>query len=874
MTFDSSGQLRFRLSEEANNGQRFEYDVSASGVVASPQQWLHFAVSWDLNREFIGLYADGQLIGQFNNLSPLNQHNLAELLTLVIGDESDDQLLSAEIAGGLIDEFRVYDTALSTEAIGLVRDATQPCPVDDAVDHYRISHDGIGLLCEAEPILISAHEQDGTPIAPGAGTQITLTALDNGQAKGRWTNVIFGNGSLALSGAAGEATYTFAEDETQVIIGYGLTEATTVNFDINAGSTPNENPDFDPDIRFREAEIRFFNAQREPLLIGTQISGKPSDVEFGAQEIFVDVVGSALDLPSGTGRSLGRSAARDGDEDRRIPVCRSLLNNDELQVGFASRCLEPASCQVGSRLSINSVPVANPQNGGGLTQVNLVPNRSGLAPVVLNYPDAGRIQIDAQMDAVIVSGSAEVTVASGQSNPFVVRPFSLSVEEIASDQGDNPSGSATAGDGFAEAGESFEHRVVPRQWRAGQDSVDGVLDGSPGPDADVSGNGLVRNYEATAVLTAALDSPNGGNLGVLGVGQVALERSGRTLVDTQSYSEVGSIHLQANSGDYLGTGRVLGTLSEVVGRFFPASLVIDNSQAIIPTCNNFTYFGQELAGFEFTLQARNRNGDRVNNYGLPGYGVGSLVIDAENANDGNLVQVDVGSSLPEWQSGELVFSGIPVSLSRNGTPLEPLGSVQFSLRLAGDIDNLNLLNPDENATTTGNCSGAGCSSVGFGALQSFRDGRVSLTGASGSELEPLPVQLLTEYYLNGNWQPNTLDSCSVLSVADIDLDLDGDGSDAPPPGSLIVDFSDGNSSTGTFGGDDIANFINGDALFSFSAPGVEGTIFVDILEVPSWLRFDWDNDGNLDTGVPRVPVIFGRYQGHRRVIYWQEFYSE
>jgi MSHA biogenesis protein MshQ len=53
-----------------------------------------------------------------------------------------------------------------------------------------------------------------------------------------------------------------------------------------------------------------------------------------------------------------------------------------------------------------------------------------------------------------------------------------------------------------------------------------------------------------------------------------------------------------------------------------------------------------------------------------------------------------------------------------------------------------------------------------------------------------------------------------------------------------------------------------------SSPNGEGNFSV-TYEVPQWLRWDWDQDGNADES-PSATVTFGVYRGNDDIIYKRE----
>ncbi|PKM15268.1 MAG: hypothetical protein CVV12_09670 [Gammaproteobacteria bacterium HGW-Gammaproteobacteria-2] len=110
---------------------------------------------------------------------------------------------------------------------------------------------------------------------------------------------------------------------------------------------------------------------------------------------------------------------------------------------------------------------------------------------------------------------------------------------------------------FTKAGADFPLTVQAACW---------VSDG----DADFSDNPVTPNFQQTPItLSAALLAPSPGVAGTLAIanaGVAAADAGSVTL--NQQYSEVGVIRIDANAGNYLGTGDLLGSTLPL-GRFSP-----------------------------------------------------------------------------------------------------------------------------------------------------------------------------------------------------------------------------------------------------------------------------------------------------------------
>ena len=131
--------------------------------------------------------------------------------------------------------------------------------------------------------------------------------------------------------------------------------------------------------------------------------------------------------------------------------------------------------------------------------------------------------------------------------------------------------------------------------------------------------GLETPAETAQIAVAGLSYPTISNAGSLTTGSYTLSGSSNGVgTISSSFSEVGSITLQASIGDsdYLGTGNVAGTVSGVVGRFYPNDFVL-SADSVLDACRastNYTYFGQPGLLIDYTITARNAAGATVTHY--------------------------------------------------------------------------------------------------------------------------------------------------------------------------------------------------------------------------------------------------------------------
>ena len=154
-------------------------------------------------------------------------------------------------------------------------------------------------------------------------------------------------------------------------------------------------------------------------------------------------------------------------------------------------------------------------------------------------------------------------------------------------------------------------------------------------------------------------------------------------------------------------------------------------------------------------------------------------------------------------------------------------------------------------------TGAGTGIV-FPAGKAVRFGRVALKNAHGSELQDLPVPLLTQYYADPGWATNISDSVSCTPVATGNLTL------TPTPGGLSTTLDLAGATFFSFGA----------APLELGATGAGNTGYFKVdydLSSLTYLRFDWDADGNHDND-PESRATFGIFKGNKMLIYMRELY--
>ncbi|MFT5083243.1 MAG: MSHA biogenesis protein MshQ [Lentisphaeria bacterium] len=813
-------------------------------------QWNHVAVTYRSGEQVI--YLNGSSVATHTSTTALTVNN-------------DPLLIGSDIAfhsrrfEGFIDEVKLYSSALNALSVNTVMAETHPCVIP-TIDHFALAHLGSAVTCEAETVTIGAHDlSELSADAAGITIEVSATSASPGwlAADASW-QLDTGAGTFSIP-ADGAARYTFASAETSVVLVLANTSEALIDIDVvdvnNSSVTDIDGGGVeDPPLPFKDTALRFYNdANGDENADGTDPIAGP----FVAGDLSVPFVLKAIETSSETGACVAR-----------------LLGSQN--VNFAYECRNPNSCVRDQDMQIAGSAIEDNNNALVVDFSSLAVNFDGEGEVALNlrYFDAGLVRLHANVSLAANDPDAAITL-NGTSAEFVVRPADLRIVSIQTVGGAPNPGSTGSGLGFVSAGSAFSVAV---------EAVGSSGSLTPNFGRELSPELIRLNLVSLVMPVGGVSAPL--NAATSFVPGFALGQFDNTAV---SWPEAGTITINTTiaDGDYLGTGDLIGTTSGNVGRFFPAYLQLDYS-ALTPGCvsGGFSYMADQLISyrpiiFSYGLSAQGSGTGLLQNFdSVLGYPVSALLSQAEHNNNG--INLGSRSFIPveNWQNGEMVVNadgGFARAMSGvNEIPDGPLDSVKFGLQASGGADNVNFPSTslNMNASASGDCGLAtNCNAMQIGDTQELRFGRMSGRNSHGPETANLSLPLIVEYWDGVVFTQNTNDSCTVISLADIQFDSASINIDA----NRTVALGAG-SSTGTFAiytpGIEFG-FIGGDAQLDFSAPGLgnSGRFDVDLNTYP-WLRYDWNQNGNFadDVTLPSLEVEFGRYRGHDRVIYWHEVF--
>lgn len=858
------------------------YTIESSPGSYSLGQWVHVAVNF--GADGFHLYLDGVLADSNSYVGGLGSSSggTGNLEPIVIGANSwasSEQSATPvqDFFTGSIDEVQIYNDSLSAAEIVQARNnflagnnfdgSARTCPAP-ALDHFAISHSTTAISCLAENITISAH----TNASPGHTIETGYTgtiSLSTSTSHGDWSWVSGGLASNLTNSGNGIAIFVFDGSENgTVILGLSNTFDELVNINVNDGgvtetsgvalATEDQNLDFDV------AGFRFVESITENS-IGLQIAGKQSNVGYGSQNLVLQ----AINTNPVTG------------------ACEAALTGTET-VQVRLECTNPASCLrplfLGATSTSNTITTTN--SGVSLNFGNASDND---ADFVMNYPDAGAIQLHAEH--TLPNG----TIMRGSSNDIIWRPFGFDL--IASP---NPAAPDHTGGVLTAAGSPFTVTATAVLWDSNDDSNnDGIPDNhddsDPSTRDDLSNNTVTlggNNYNSAPsfgqenediILAAELNQPSGGSNPALSGSGISSFTNGAGSNLSVIYHEVGIIELNASisDNDYLGIGSTetqkMLSKSGYVGRFRPASfdVAVTNVGMLENTCTTgtipFTYIGQDFGYLDapsFSVTARNVNLATTTNYRglfvkLDGSSATVSSVTTDTSNQGSdLALLDVNftaagamSATPDnlgvvnyvFGADRYRYGPDPVLLAYSKEPNSEVTP------FTADIDRtITLIDDGDTSTVVSQAIDI------TGNEQRF--GRLKMNNVHGSELSNLQMPMVVEYLSASGFTVNTDDN-NCTQIVDSDLTVTPN---LRSPGASTVSVTNPNS-------------ILGDHEVTLTAPGsgLDGNVIVTPnldTSLDKWLRYDWDSDGDLDDD-PSATATFGIYKGNPVNIYIQQTYQ-
>ncbi|AZG71844.1 DUF6701 domain-containing protein [Shewanella livingstonensis] len=680
-------------------------------------------------------------------------------------------------------------------------------PIGVQIDHFEYSYSGQGLTCTPKTLSIKAcANADCSITVPDTVTAILSPATIT--AGGGWV----GGNTVTFTG--GQKSDLQLRRNTPGTVTLGVT-----------GSTPSTKA-------FSKTLCR---------VNGGAASEANCGLVFADSGFIFDVPDKLANKPTG---NISISAVKKSDSTLQcVPTFADTTKN----VSFWSSYIEPVTPISGQSVTVNNTTVS--KQSSAATSIALAFDVTGKASINVNYPDAGKVQLDAKYTG---TGDEAGLIMLG-SDQFVSFPVGLCVTPK------DDAAQWSKNDPYKKAGESFELIIQGKAWQA---------DG----DTNYCDNVNTPNYAHEKIeLGHQLVAPAGGVLGAVGsslYNHVAQTTNSNTV--SQSVTEVGVFKLTANPPvPYLGSSfyNIPLAVSPSMGRFVPDRFVVSSS-SVLPSCGSFTYMDQPF-GLTLTLSAFNTGTYITKNYqGAFAKGTANLV--GENMNNG----VDLSgrlSTLPinagSWALGEAnVGLSYQAHFSRTVAPSVdgPFSQLAIGVQaFDNDGDWSFIASPDMRANSSAICADNSNCNAKLLSTQDFRHGRVVMDNTYGPENEILRMPTYAQYWNGSTWVTNISDSCTQV--------IDPlDGSEIYTPlltSGQTVTRSDGNSTVNIL-------MSSGQLPLLWQNTGsvaYRGQVTAP-LQVENWLKWywNWDQASPAQLYDPRASAFFGRYRGHDRIIYWRE----
>jgi hypothetical protein len=708
-------------------------------------------------------------------------------------------------------------------------------PADTAViHHYEIAHDGQGLTCDAESVLIKACTNESC--SELSTESVTLDFLADG--------VVISSPSFIGS--------------TNVVFNHSLTETLTFSL--------------------ANANIAAAN-----LLVCDDSNGTSCDMIFtDAGFRFLYGASNSTTLPNQTAGSVFGEALKLQAVQNSNGVCTGLFTGNT-NVNLSQENLTPNGTS-GLSFSIDGNHIAKHP---GVTPTELIFGADSIAiiPTPL-YHDAGQIRLHANYDR-------DGVTLFGSSNPFWVSPAELVVSaQLAAS---NLNGATATASPTHAAGESFTLTVsafnslgvITPNYSPGAMQL--KLERT-GPTLNDGIDGKLT-YAADSALATSLNP-------VFESVTLNNFSSGQSVYTAAQYSEVGLINFDLQDSNYGNAGIVIDATDINIGRFIPdhfTQTVAEHGafMAICDTATTFAYSGQKDTTNDsmgtityainpvLVITAHNKQGAITQNYYEDTQGSANDYMKLSPANvsitaptlDQTATGVD-NKKLPltaNMTAGILSQNDLTaqptVALSKgvlhyqlsNGdnffynrsanTQVVPFSSdINFSTATIIDTDTVQAASTVDASPTTG---------------VEIRFGRLVLQNSFGPETSDLPQPMQIEHFTSNGFIVSSDNNCvsydsGKITLSDISLDPALTGA-LPEPGS----------STAT------GNFLAGKTrTIKLAAPGAghQGKIGVSY-ETYDWLKYDWNVNGVYNDN-PSAVASFGLFRGNDRIISWQEVFSQ
>ncbi|MBT1444114.1 hypothetical protein KJI95_06195 [Shewanella sp. JM162201] len=684
---------------------------------------------------------------------------------------------------------------------------------NSAIDHFLMRYSASPLTCKAEPVSVYACKDASCSSYETSAITASLTAAN---AVTGWE----GGSQLTLTNGVGSKNLWHTVTAPLVTIGVGSASVAAIN----------------PTLCQR--------GNNTPSVAACTIA-------FADSGLILDVP----DKLAAKSATVTLSAVRkDNQSQRCVPTFQNVSKN----IQFWSEYQDPATIFGSPRVSVNNTNVAT--SASSPTSLPLAFNASGTATLNVNYPDAGKLALNARY----IGSASEGNLQLEGSDSFVSFPAGMCVQPV------DANAYCASGDetcaAYKKAGDSFGLKLSAHAW---------VTDN----DTNFCDNPTTPNFaRQNIMLNHELVAPTLGSSGALGTATYAHQAASSanpSAANTvaQSISEVGVFRFgTAPFSAYLGSNAftVPAAKSVDTGRFVPASFDL-TGVSLTPACSGFSYMDQPTP-LAMTIEAKNLNGALTENYqGVFAKGVASL--HGENSDNGVDLYARLSPLAGSWSKGIMAFDvNHRFTFGRTTAPLAdgPFEALDIGLQLDdGDGGMSKLTGMDMKPDSSGDCTlpSNTCTArrLNTSPLKLYH-GRVQLDNTYGPEGAVLRMRAQAQYWQGSAWGALAADSCTLVNPAlatQVDDPLLGYRFAPALLGgqSILRSAAPAQFSAGML---DLYWQSQGSPLYrgQVTAP----------LAVDDWLKWYWNWDGSSPNSLsdPRASAYFGRYRGDDRIIFWRE----
>lgn len=696
--------------------------------------------------------------------------------------------------------------------------ALRSMPVGQQIDHFEFDYSSTPLTCKAESFTVRA-------CANPTCTELVTSPV----------TATLSPASLTNGGWVGGSIINFSGGSTTV----SLQNRTASNVVIGvSGSVPNTRP------------LSQTLCRRGNSALNTQNCTVP----FAASGLVFDVPDGIADRPDA---SITVAAVKQDDVSQQ---CVPEFSNVRRNVSFWSSYITPgpASRPVSWPIQVNATNVGN--SVGTATPLALDFDAQGRARIDVNYADAGQVELNARYTGTATNNDAGLIMNGA--DRFIRRPAGLCVQATSNCLQANASCPV-----FAVAGDAFPLTITARSWGGGNTSY--------------CDNPVTPNFERSNITLQHQVVAPVGALGSIGLAQYNHSRNQQAQTQVnQSVTESGVFRFGTSAVNYLSmTDQVPAAWSEPVGRFVPANFRVSEINletfAGAVTCSPVTtpvYLRQPL-DLRYRLTALNRQGNITTNY-VGDYAKAVPVLLAASSQPSLTLTDRLDYSVTTssaWQLGSADFATLKIAnepqlwIRRLADVDGPFDNTVLALQVVdGEMPQVAGIAEADFSLTQAACVGNQCNSKNVGEFD-LRYGRLVLENAFGSEFDDLPLTLRAEYWDGQRFITNSADNCSLSAPVSLNRLA---GSVTPAISGEALPLNTG---------------VSRPLSLLLNAPAVVGSATYEYI-APPWLSYNWDRPAvwsddcaasdsatwSAKTPNPWACMIFGRYRGNPRLIFWRE----